>query len=115
MLENILTPFSAEKDFKKNKEKLVRDLFELYNRTVFDNQVKTDTSSIWGTLEHSQSGYRILYLVIQINLLICSFLAVMKIKIAFKSNLFLLLKTVTFILTHALGKSKVKLILIFSR
>ena len=30
----------------------------------------------------------------------------MKIKIAFKSNLFLLLKTVTFILTHALGKKK---------
>ena len=41
VLEDLLTPYSTSKDFKKSKDKLVRDLFELYNRTVFDNQVKS--------------------------------------------------------------------------
>ena len=39
LLDNILDPYSTEKSFKKGKDKLVQELFELYNRTVFDNQV----------------------------------------------------------------------------
>ena len=40
VLKDLLTPYSTEKGFKTNREQLAKDLFELYNRTVFDNQVQ---------------------------------------------------------------------------
>ena len=38
-LDSLIASYSKEKDFKKYREQLAADLFELYNRTVFDNQV----------------------------------------------------------------------------
>ena len=38
-LEALLTPYSSQKQFKTGKDALVKELFELYNQTVFDNQV----------------------------------------------------------------------------
>lgn len=38
-LDSLVASYSKEKDFKKYRERLATDLFELYNRTVFDNQV----------------------------------------------------------------------------
>lgn len=38
-LDSLIVSYSKEKDFKKYREQLAADLFEMYNRTVFDNQV----------------------------------------------------------------------------
>ncbi|XP_022800723.1 acidic repeat-containing protein-like isoform X3 [Stylophora pistillata] len=57
VLENVLTSYTTEKDFKKNKEKLVRDLFELYNQTVFDNQLPSDFQITWNPRMRSTAGF----------------------------------------------------------
>ncbi|XP_020609888.1 acidic repeat-containing protein-like isoform X2 [Orbicella faveolata] len=57
ILDNILVPYSTEKEFKKSKDKLVKELFELYNRTVFDNQMPSDFQITWNPRMRSTAGF----------------------------------------------------------
>jgi len=57
VLENLLTSYSTEKDFKKSRERLAKDLFELYNRTVFDNQLPSDFQITWNKKMRSTAGF----------------------------------------------------------
>ncbi|KAK2563463.1 Germ cell nuclear acidic protein [Acropora cervicornis] len=51
-LDSLIASYSKEKDFKKYREQLAADLFELYNRTVFDNQAIVFSDRLRDTLIH---------------------------------------------------------------
>lgn len=38
-IECIITPYSTTKEFKKNRDVVVKELFNLYNSTIFENKV----------------------------------------------------------------------------
>ncbi|CAH3186341.1 unnamed protein product [Porites evermanni] len=57
VLEDLLTPYSSEKNFKTNRERLAKDLFEMYNTTVFDNQLSSDFQITWNKKMRSTAGF----------------------------------------------------------
>ncbi|XP_068718282.1 germ cell nuclear acidic protein-like [Montipora capricornis] len=57
VLDRLLASYSSEKDFKKIRDRLATDLFELYNRTVFDNQLPSDFQITWNNKMRSTAGF----------------------------------------------------------
>ncbi|KAM7450312.1 hypothetical protein ABFA07_001882 [Porites harrisoni] len=57
VLEDLLTPYSSEKNFKTNRERLAKNLFEMYNTTVFDNQLPSDFQITWNKKMRSTAGF----------------------------------------------------------
>ncbi|XP_048589220.1 uncharacterized protein LOC5522005 isoform X2 [Nematostella vectensis] len=56
-LDSIVTPYSNAKNFKKGKEQLAKELFELYNNTVFEKKLPADFSITWNNKMRSTAGF----------------------------------------------------------